>query len=102
MNAYELGIIQATLESQGNLIKQQADRIAELEKDKKELHVIAQRMAMAESDARKSLQSIKDAQTKPLSDEEIINCYAPTKYYSIEEKGLIDFARAIEERHGIK
>ena len=33
MNAYELEIIQATLVSQGNLIKQQADQIAELEKD---------------------------------------------------------------------
>ena len=35
MTAYELEIIQATLVSQGNLIKQQADRIAELEKEVK-------------------------------------------------------------------
>ena len=33
MNAYELEIIQATLHSQGELIKQQADRIAELEQN---------------------------------------------------------------------
>ena len=33
MNKHELEIIQATLVSQGNLIKNQADRIAELEKE---------------------------------------------------------------------
>jgi FtsZ-binding cell division protein ZapB len=35
--------------------------IEALKKDNKELHAIAQRMAMAESDARKSLQWFKDA-----------------------------------------
>ena len=35
--------------------------IETLKKDNKELHAIAQRMAMAESDARKSLQWFKDA-----------------------------------------
>ena len=37
MNAYELEIIQATLVSQGNLIKQQADRIAELEEENRRI-----------------------------------------------------------------
>ena len=122
-------------------------RIAELEKDKKELHAIAQRMAMAESDARKSLQSCKDAksepvawiacdadlpltedgsywlypanpsenkrmyiplyttpQTKPLSDEEIKELHKSwTRWidggYELQ---VVHFARAIEERHGIK
>ena len=78
MNAYELEIIQATLHSQGELIKQQADRIAELEK-----------------------------QTKPLSDEEIFDLTAWKKnpyelYVEMEKEDMIAFARAIEERHGIK
>ena len=45
------------------LRKQQAE-IETLKKDNKELHAIAQRMAMAESDARKSLQWFKEAQEK--------------------------------------
>ena len=55
------------------IIKEQADRIAELEK-----------------------------QTKPLSDEEILDIFD----YIIDENGyptdVINLARAIEERHGIK
>lgn len=46
------------------LVQLQSERIAELEKDNKELHAIAQRMAMSESDARKSLQSYRDAEEK--------------------------------------
>ena len=38
--------------------------IETLKKDNKELHAIAQRMAMAESDARKSLQWFKDARER--------------------------------------
>ena len=53
--------------------KQQADRIAELEK-----------------------------QTKPLSDEEILDTFNPKCDVEIEDRELIEFARAIEERHGIK
>ena len=51
--------------------------IGALKKDNKELHAIAQRMAMAESDARKSLQWFKDVQAISsgektiLTDEEI-------------------------------
>lgn len=44
-------------------MKQQAE-IDELKKDNKELHAIAQRMAMAEADARKSLQWMKDIQAR--------------------------------------
>ncbi|CAB5238845.1 hypothetical protein UFOVP230_34 [uncultured Caudovirales phage] len=43
------------------LLRQQQNEIEALKKDNKELHAIAQRMAMAESDARKSLQWFKDA-----------------------------------------
>ena len=39
-------------------------------------------------------------QLKPLSDEEIINIWLPFATDGI--KGKIEFARAIEERHGIK
>ena len=42
-------------------------------------------------------------QTKPLSDEEIIRCMVNPDVYSENEKiAGIRFARAIEERHGIK
>ena len=43
------------------MLRQQQAEIEALKKDNKELHAIAQRMAMAESDARKSLQWFKDA-----------------------------------------
>jgi hypothetical protein len=52
-----------------DFIRQQQAEIEALKKDNKELHAIAQRMAMAESDARKSLQWFKDAkerQSEPL------------------------------------
>ena len=54
-----------------NTVLVPCDKLAEmkaeietLKKDNKELHAIAQRMAMAESDARKSLQWFKEAQEK--------------------------------------
>ena len=42
-------------------------------------------------------------QTKPLSDEEIMDIYktVPTNFINFP-KETIDFVRAIEERHGIK
>ena len=46
------------------MLRQQQAEIEALKKDNKELHASAQRMAMAESDARKSLQWMKDAQEK--------------------------------------
>ena len=87
MNAYELADdaknIHTTIEALEfvqkavPMLRQQADRIAELEK-----------------------------QTKPLSDEEIMDIAEQSDYSPIEiEMGYdyeIRIARAIEERHGIK
>jgi len=59
------------------IIEKQQTEIEALKRDNKELHAIAQRMAMAESDARKSLQWFKDVQAISsgentiLTDEEI-------------------------------
>lgn len=72
MNATELADeLDAILKAVGltdnrvpTMIRQQQAEIEALKKDNKELHAIAQRMAMAESDARKSLQWFKDAQEK--------------------------------------
>ena len=55
------------------MLRQQADRIAELEK-----------------------------QTKPLSDEEIDEVLESLDVYIDTHAGVKLFARAIEERHGIK
>ena len=49
------------LEQAATMLRQQQAEIEALKKDNKELHAIAQRMAMAESDARKSLQWFKDS-----------------------------------------
>lgn len=38
----------------------------------------------------------------PLSDEEILDTFNPKCDVEIEDRELIEFARAIEERHGIK
>ena len=46
------------------MLRQQQAEIEALKKDNKELHAISQRMAMAESDARKSLQWFKDAKER--------------------------------------
>ena len=51
-----------TREEIATMLRQQQAEIEALKKDNKELHAIAQRMAMAESDARKSLQWFKEAQ----------------------------------------
>ena len=86
MTAYELAKIvdkwayrmsAEYLTNAANMLRQQADRIAELEK-----------------------------QTKPLSDEEIMDIAEQSDYSPVEiEMGYdyeIRIARAIEERHGIK
>ena len=45
-------------------------------------------------------------QTKPLSDEEIVNIWEKanyeSKYYEASDNFAIEFARAIEKEHGIK
>ena len=86
MTAYELAdALQETepyyptdyklFDNAANMLRQQADRIAELEK-----------------------------QTKPLSEKELYEVF--NKCYPNNGDGdvvtLVDFARAIEERHGIK
>ena len=53
-----------TREEIATMLRQQQAEIEALKKDNKELHAIAQRMAMAESDARKSLQWFKDAKER--------------------------------------
>lgn len=85
MNAYELAQCLEDMadfdgceyQQSANMLRQQADRIAELEK-----------------------------QTKPLSDEEIMDIAEQSDYSPVEiEMGYdyeIRIARAIEERHGIK
>lgn len=106
------------------MLRQQADRIAELEKllehsvgsDCREMRYIQE---IENKDARiaeleKELKRTKFAwnlaeneierlapQTKPLSDEEIAKEWS--KFYpDVFHTHLIDFVRAIEERHGIK
>jgi len=64
------GTKQVYLDLAAAIIRQQQAEIEALKKDNKELHAIAQRMAMAESDARKSLQWFKDAkerQSEPIA-----------------------------------
>ena len=100
MNAYELADeLDGRLDHKAaNMLRQQADRIAELEKESANLE-----------------QSLKNAlvfidnhkQTKPLSNDEIhklANEHLRTQNQDehLVVLGLEDFVRAIEERHGIK
>ena len=94
MNAYELADellrdnTQLTVKA-ANMLRQQADRIAELEK------------------FNKAILKKGGYPHKPLSDEEIhelANEYLRTQNQDgcLVVLGMEDFARAIEERHGIK
>ena len=92
MNAYELADellrdnTQLTVKS-AYMLRQQADRIAELEKQNKPIGVY---------DGKRVY--ITTPQTKPLSDEEIDSII-----YSVDwAYDPVLLARAIEERHGIK
>ena len=101
-NAYELAdALQETepyyptdyklFDNAANMLRQQADRIAELED-------------------RLSFYEIKDLDSglkpKPLSDEEILEiangCLVGATAWHNPDLDPIEFARAIEERHGIK
>jgi len=78
------------------MLRQQADRIAELEKDGK---VCATCGGLVYDPVLK--------QTKPLSNEEILDLTIWNKnfyelYVEMEKEDMIAFARAIEKRHGIK
>ena len=81
------------------LLKLQADRIAELEKVLEHEGISVGRDLLNGGVAL----SKKLPQLKPLSDEEIQEAYVEHCKTEPSGKGnLIDFARAIEERHGIK
>ena len=77
-----------------SIIAQQKLEIDALKKDNKELHAIAQRMAMAESDSRKSLQNFKDYPIKTLTDKEILEEW-DWDSGEILATDLLDFADAI-------
>ena len=103
MTAYELAdALQETepyystdyklFDNAANMLRQQADRIAELEKD---LHMIQRHYNQL------------NTKTKPLSNDEILEMTIWNKnlyelYVEMEKEDMIAFARAVEERHGIK
>ena len=95
MNAFELADLIGLCGDGGynqdaaNMLRQQADRIAELEKYvgfKESGYDIIQ----------------LTPQTKPLSDEEICNLWLENSYGLPLCNIAFEYARAIEERHGIK
>ena len=114
MNAYELAEIMTVHDESriwehgleiANMLRQQADRIAELENEVKRL-VGAEPITYGRLTFCKNCgQQDPYTQTKPLTDEEIIairdSCYVQS---GIDEWEFddVNFARAIEERHGIK
>lgn len=92
-----------------DMLRQQADRIAELEKLTREpTKVFAVPDLMAKAGFFKRGERVaSQIQTKPLSDEEIhelANEHLRTQNQDgrLIVLGLEDFARAIEERHSIK
>ena len=98
MNAYELAEIMTVHDESriwehgleiANMLRQQADRIAELEKEGK---VCATCGGLVYDPVIK--------QTKPLSDEEIWNWFKENT--ALTKESALRIARAIEERHGIK
>lgn len=80
-------------------IQSQTDRIAELENAKQFIQ------NFAEEQHRRAC-ALEEFQTKPLTDEEIMDIAEQSDYSPVEiEMGYdyeIRIARAIEERHGIK
>ena len=134
MNAYELADalkfhfenedeswLHPTISKSANMLRQQADRIAELSKNVDELEedllkatqTNAEPVAWMSPDGKVSITEGKlfhiplytTPQTKPLTDEEILPIYTKSSTYDSESGLFVDiygFARAIEERHGIK
>ena len=109
MNAYKLADLIGFCGDGGynqdaaNMLRQQADRLAELEKALEHEGISVGRDLLNGGVAL----SKKLPQTKPLSDEEIFDLTAWKKnpyelYVEMEKEDMIAFARAIEERHGIK
>jgi len=74
------------------MLRQQANRIAELEKELK-------RIKFAWNLAENEIESLAP-QTKPLSDADIQQI--SHRYHYTYNPDYVGFARAIEERHGIK
>jgi len=107
MNAYELA---KQLEERhapyeddaANMLRQQADRIAELEKQGKPVAWMSPDGKVSQTEGSLFyIPLFTTPQTKPLSDEEIWKEWS--KFYpDVFHTHLIDFVRAIEERHGIK
>ena len=101
-----------------NMLRQQADRIVELEQNlsayivELELHkaMIQDLEKQSYRESHEGFSTIIDKttpQTKPLSDEEICKLFNEHTGLGVNQKealqaDLIVFARAIEERHGIK
>ena len=80
-------------EMYANMLRQQADRIAELEKEVEECWCGGHSYEYLRAKNRLP-------QTKPLSDEEIKEVWLKRPANTAED--VVRFARAIEERHGIK
>ena len=132
MNAYDLAEIvdkwaysesAEYLTDAANMLRQQADRIAELEKDlalkTRDRDVFCdftlayeKRIEELEKLEQDFIRVIKQTnpnkpQTKPLSNDEILEMTIWNKnlyelYVEMDKEDMIAFARAIEERHGIK
>ena len=87
-----------------NMLRQQANRIAELEKDLEgcEYFLKAQTKQLSDDYQNKYIEQYWTK--KPLSEKELYEVF--DKCYPNNGDGdvvtLVDFARAIEERHGIK
>ena len=92
-----------------NMLRKQADRIAELEKLTREpTKVFAVPDLMAKAGFFKRGERVaSQIQTKPLSDDEIFKLGSKLRISTTEieynwHPVVLEFARAIEERHGIK
>ena len=98
MNAYELADLNdwaccANSKEVSAMLRQQADRIAELENNT---------CSACGQKVTEDLIHTCSPQTKPLSDEEIEKVFDNTFKVRDFEEAFLKFARAIEERHGIK
>ena len=107
MNAYELADLNdwaccANSKEVSAMLRQQADRIADLEK------VLEQEgISVGRDLLNGGIALFKKPQTKPLSNDEILEMTIWNKnlyelYVEMDKEDMIAFARAIEERHGIK
>ena len=115
MNAYEIPVWQMSVDEVKALIetnRQQADRIAELEKQSEVMAYIYQDPDTLQPALKfanptnywATVISTPDIplyttpQTKPLSDNQILNLFEPKYDVEIDDEMLITFARAIEAK----